>query len=174
MRGSRREDLDVARLGEIGKRADEIPTESRSVRLAQPTVRAHIELRELGAALIRSVGEAAHVGLGPRDLIVDVLDRANVDVAIGELLDQDRRKPYDDAIRNARIPEVVQEDEQREICPKYGLMYPFLTVRPSARPAGIRKVRMQREDERTHTRILWQGRRGGSGPPRASCQRIVA
>jgi hypothetical protein len=46
-------------------------------------------------------------------------------------------------------------------------MYPFLTVRPSAGPAGIRKVRMEREDERTHTRILWQRRRGGSGTARA-------
>jgi hypothetical protein len=113
--------------------------------------------------LVRRLGEAANVGLGSRDLIVDVLDGANVDVTVGELLDQDRRESDDDPIWDASIPEVVQQDEQREICPEDGLMYPFLTVRPSPRATGIRKVRMEREDERTHTRILWQRRRLGWG-----------
>ena len=112
--------------------------------------------------MIRCFGEPANVVLGPRDLIVDVLDRADVDVTVGELLDEDRRKPDDDAIRHPRIPEVVQQHEQWQICPEDGLVYPFLTVRPSACPAGIRKVRVERQDERAHTRILWQRRRRGS------------
>src|SRR6267378_4219194 len=131
----RGEDLDVARLREVGKGAHEVATEPRSVRLPQPTVRADIEPRDLGPTLIRCVGEPANVGLGPCDLIVDVLDGADIDVTVGELLDEDRREPDDDPIPHARIPEVVQQDEQWEICPKDGLVYPFLTVRPSACPA---------------------------------------
>ena len=102
------------------------------------------------------------VFLGANDLIVDVLQGANVDVVVGELLDQDRREPDDDAIGHARVSEVVKEDKEREICPEDRLVYPFLTVGPSARAPGIRKVRMERQNECAHSRILWQRRRGGS------------
>ena len=109
----RGEDLDVAGLREIGKRTDEVATEAPSVRLAQSTVRRDIKPRELGAALVRCFGESAHVVLGPRDLIVDVFQRADVDVAVGELLDENRGEPDDDAIRHPGSTEVVQEHEQR-------------------------------------------------------------
>src|SRR5713226_1041511 len=143
----RREDLDVAGLRQVGERADEVSTEACSVRLAQTTVRADIKVGELSMRAIARVGEAPKVFPGAYDLIVDVLERANVDIAVGELLDQDRREPNDDAIRHARISEVVEQGEEREICPEDRLMYPFLTVRPPARAARVRKVRMEREDE---------------------------
>ena len=146
----RGEDLDLSGLGEIGKRADEVVTEPRSVRLAQTTVRTDIELGELGMRAIARIGEAPMVFLGADDLIVDVLQGANVDVVVGELLDQDRREPDDDAIGHARVSEVVKEDKEREICPEDRLVYPFLTVGPSACAAGIRKVRMERQDECAH------------------------
>src|SRR5207237_2903062 len=79
--GRRRgEDLDVARLREIRERADEVPTKTRSVCLSQPAVRADVEARELRAALIRRFRKAANVVLGSRDLVVDVFERADVDV----------------------------------------------------------------------------------------------
>src|SRR6266566_2972255 len=160
----RGEDLDLSGLGEIGERADEVATEPRSVRLAQTTVRADIELGELGMRAIARIGEAPMVFLGADDLIVDVLQGANVDVVVGELLNQDRREPDDDAIGHARVSEIVKEDKERKVCPEDRLVYPFLTVGPSARAAGVRKVRMERQNERAHSRILWQRRRGGCGP----------
>jgi len=60
----------------------------------------------------------------------------------------------------------VQQDEEREICPENRLVYPFLTVWPSPRAAAVWKVRVERENEGAHARILSQGRRLGS-PPRA-------
>src|SRR2546426_1259508 len=158
----RREDLDVAGLREVGEGTDEVAAEACFVRLAQATVRADIKLGERGVCAIVRVGETPEVSLGADDLIVDVLQGANVDVVVGELLDQDRREPDNDAIGHARVSEVVKEDKEREICPENRLVYPFLTVGPSARAAGIRKVRMERQNERAHSRILWQRRRGGS------------
>src|SRR5438034_2183752 len=146
----RREDLDVTSLREVGERADEVSAEACSVRLAQTTVRADVELGELGMSAIARVDEAPTVVLGADDLIVDVLRGANVDVVVGELLDQDRGEPDDDAIGHARTSEVVKQDKEREICPEDRLVYPFLTVGPSACTAGIRKVRMERQDECAH------------------------
>src|SRR5438094_4967123 len=157
-----REDRAVTGLREVADRADEVSAEACSVRLAQTTVRADIELGELGMRAIARVDEAPTVVLGADDLIVDVLQGANVDVVVGELLDQDRGEPDDDAIGHARVSEVVKEDKEREICSEDRLVYPFLTVGPSARAPGIRKVRMERQNERAHSRILWQRRRGGS------------
>ena len=150
----RGEDLDVAGLREIGKRTDEVATEASSVRLAQSTVRRDIKPRELGAALVRCLREATNVVLGSRDLVVDVLERADIDVTIGKLLDQNRRQPDDDAVRHARISKVVQKHEERQVGAEDGFLDPLLTMRPATRSAAVGKMRMKREYERTHTRIL--------------------
>src|SRR6266850_4959701 len=148
----RREDLDMAGLREVSERTNQVAAEACSVCVAQPGIRADIELGERGMRTIVRVGEAPKVSLGADNLIVDVLERAYVDVVVGELLDQDRREPNDDAIRHTRVSEIVEQDEEREICSEDRLVYPFLTVRPPARPAGIRKVRMERQDEGPHAR----------------------
>src|SRR5207253_5184429 len=107
--GRRRgEDLDVARLREIRERADEVPTKTRSVCLSQPAVRADVEARELRAALIRRFRKAANVVLGSRDLVVDVFERADVDVTVGKLFDQDGREPDNHPVRDTGLGKVVQ------------------------------------------------------------------
>ena len=103
----------MAGLREIGECTDEVATKAASVRLAKSTVRADIKPRELRATLIRCFGESAHIVLGPRDLIVDVFERADVDVAVGQLLDQDWGEPDDDAIGDPGTTQVMQEHEQR-------------------------------------------------------------
>ena len=130
------EDLDVARLREIGEGADEVATEASLVRLAQAAIRTDVEIGELGSTGVLCVGEAPNVLLGAQDLIVDVLERADVDVTVAELLDEHRREPDDDAIRDLRVAKIVEEHEQRQICAEHRLVDPLLTVRPPARAAA--------------------------------------
>jgi len=135
-----REDLDVSGLREIGERTDEVATEARSVRVPQATVGTDVEVGELGPSLIGRIGEASNVPLRADDLIVDVLERADVDVAIGQLLDEDGREPNDHPVRDARVSKIVQEDEQGQIRAEHRLVDPLLAVRPAPGAAAVRKM----------------------------------
>jgi hypothetical protein len=105
-------------------------------------------------ALVRRVREPPKILLRADDLIVDVLERADVDVTVGELLDEDRRQPDDDAIRNPRVPQIVQQHEERKVRAEHGLVDPLLAVRPAPRTAAIGQMRVQRENECPHRYVL--------------------
>src|SRR6266550_1605221 len=148
---SRGEDLDVPAAREIGERADEIAPEPSGVGLAKPTVGREIEVGERSAARVAGVDETADVLFRAADLVVDVLEIANVDVVIRELLEQHRREADDDPVGDARIAQVVKEAEQREVGAEHGLVDPLLAVRPPASPTTVGEVRVQGENKGSHS-----------------------
>ena len=142
---------------EIGERADKVAPEAMQVRIAEPPVRREIEVGERRAPGVVGIDETSHVSLGSPDLVVDVLEVANVHVVIRELLEQHRRQPDDHPIVDARLAQVVEKDEERKIGPEHGLVDPLLAMRPPSGPAAIRQVRVQGENKGSHSRILWHG-----------------
>ena len=52
------------------------------------------------------------------------------------------------------VAKVVQQHEQRQIRAEDGLVDPLLAVRPAARAAAVRQMRMQRENEGAHRYLL--------------------
>ena len=150
----RGEDLHMAGPCEVGERADEIAPEARAIRLAQPAKRVDVEARERRAGMIVGVDEPAYVPLGAAHLVVDVLEIAHVDVVVGELLEQDRREADDDAERDTRVAQIVEQHEERQVRTEHRLVDPFLAVRPATRAAAVRQMRVEGEHEGSHEAIL--------------------
>ena len=92
---------------EIRERADEVAAEAPDIRLAQAAIGAEIEVGERGASMVPGIDESSPVLLGPSDLVIDVLEIADVDVVIGQLLDQDRGQADDDPVRDAGFAKVL-------------------------------------------------------------------
>ena len=150
MRRRRGEDLEVPAAREVGERADEIAAEPLDVRATEPAVRAEVEVGEGRALLVRLIHEAPHVGLRAADLVVGIFDEPRVDVAVGELLDEDGREADDDAVGDRGFAEIVEQGEEREVGPQHRLVDPFLAVGPAAGPARVRQMRVESENERSH------------------------
>ncbi len=142
-----REDLDVPRAREVGERAGDVAVEARDVRRPERAVDVRVERRELASVRVALRLEALAVGVSPADLVVDVLDRPVDDVAVGELIEEDRRDADRHAERHVRGAQIVQRGEDREVRAEHGLVDPLLSVRPAAGAARVRQVRMQHERE---------------------------
>src|SRR5213594_1672086 len=128
------------------ERADEIAIEPPQVRIAMGAIERRVEARDRTALGVAVVDEATNVGVGAMDLIVAVLDESRVDVTVRELLDERRREPDRDLVRDPALPKVVEKAEQRKVRTEDRLVHPFLAVRPAARAASVRQMRV--EDER--------------------------
>src|SRR5207245_6782042 len=88
-------------------------------------------------------------------------------IAIGELLDERGREPDRHLVRDAALPQVVEQAEQRKVRTEDRLVHPLLAVRPAARAAGVGQMGV--EDEREglgHSPIVAVGR--GLGSARAT------
>src|SRR5436309_10325306 len=102
-----------------------------------------IEQRERASVRLAIPAEPLHVLLGALDLIVAVLDEAVIDVRIRELLEQRRREADGHAEGDARIAEIVEQAEERQVGPEDRLVDPLLAVRPATRTSRVRQMRMQ-------------------------------
>src|SRR5437763_5905328 len=125
---------------EIRERADEVAAEAPDIRLAQAAIGAEIEVGERGASMVPGIDESSPVLLGPSDLVIDVLESADVDGVMGQLLDQDRGQADDDPVWDAGFAKVLSQHEQRQICAEHGFVDPLLAVRPTARAAAVRQM----------------------------------
>ena len=144
------EDLDVPAPRKIRERANQIASEADSVSLTEAAERGEIEVGERGAPRVALLHEAGRVPLRAANLVVDVLEVANVDVVIGKLLEEDRRQSDDDAVAHALRTEIVKQHEERQVRSEHRFVDPLLAVRPAAGASAVRQVRVQCEDERSH------------------------
>ena len=144
VRRSRREDLDVTCGREVCERRDHVAPEPEQEGLAECPVRPPVELGELPPRERRRL-HAVPVRAGY--LVVDVLEKALLDLAVRELLEERRRETDGDAVRHVVLAQVVERDEERQVGPQDRLVDPLFTVRPATGAADEREVRMQDEEE---------------------------
>src|SRR2546427_3444587 len=122
------EDLDVPAPRKIRERANQIASEADSVSLTEAAERGEIEVGERGAPRVALLHEAGRVPLRAANLVVDVLEVANVDVVIGKLLEEDRRESDDDAVAHALRTEIVKQHEERQVRSEHPFVGPLLAV----------------------------------------------
>ena len=137
----------MARLRERRERADEIAAEPPQIRVPVRAIETGVEARERCTVRVAVTFEATDVGIGALDLIVAVLDEPRVDVVVRELLDERRREPDRDLVRDIVVAQVVQQPQERQVGAEDRLVHPLLAVRPATSAARVRQVRMKDESE---------------------------